>query len=258
MATHVMEKSAGFATAAILGAAVLFAGADRADAGNMLLQIQQGADTMNFVGSPTFVSATGVTVGDYLITLSSGSSNTPGTAFNAILNSTNLTITRLTDASAAPLFIRLLSDDYSMPSGNPLFLGSSASATFTGLSDMDSVTFWSYFSPTNSSSFADGPGNAPITVTSAGTLTDGAGNRAATIMVNRPNPLFALSSVTRIDLLGIGSTVNTTGSTEVRGEDFGPQPGVPEPASLALLAVGGFGLLGFYFQRSRRRISMVH
>jgi hypothetical protein len=145
-----------------------------------------------------------------------------------------------------------------MPSGNPLFLGSSASATFTGLSDMDSVTFWSYFSPTNSNSFADGPGNAPITITSEGTLTDGSGNRAATIMVNRPNPLFALSSVTRIDLLGIGSTVNTTGSTEVRGEDFGPQPGVPEPASLALLAVGGVGLLGFFFQRGRRGISMIH
>lgn len=249
----------GLLVALSLGAAFFVAGANRAHAGNMLLQIQQGATVVNFSGTPTFVSASGITVGDYMITLSSGSSNTPGTSFNAILNSTNLSITRLTDISAAPLFIRLLSDDFSMPDGNPLFLGSSASATFTGLSDMDSVTFWSYFSPTNSDQFADGPGNAPITITSEGTLTDGEGNRAGTIMVNRPNPLFALSSVTRIDLLGIGSTVNTTGSTEVRGENFGPEPGViPEPASVALLVVGGFGLCGFFWQRNRKQAALIH
>ena len=211
----------------------------------MQLQIQQGATVFDVPGgTPNFIGMAGITVGDYMITFSGGSSDTPGDSFNAILNSTNLTVTRIAQSSAAPLIIRLLADDYTMPTGNPLFLGSSASATFTGMNDLSSVSFRSFFDATNSSTFETGVASGPVTILGDGTLTDGEGGRAPTIPVPNPNGIFTLSNITIINLLAVGVTVNTTGSTEVRNTPFPGPDVVPEPASLALLAFGGFGLVG--------------
>jgi hypothetical protein len=240
-----------------LAVAALFAGTSSADAGNMLLQIQQGAASFSTTGSPTFVSTSGQMVGDYMVTFAGASSNSPGSDFNAFVNTTTLTVTRLTTANAAPLVISILASDFTLPTGNPLYLGSSASATFTGTLNNEIVRFQSFFDPNNtmtSAGFGAGDASGVITVRGDGVLTDGEGSTAPVISVNRPNAAYALSNITTIDLQEVGSTVNTTGSTEVRNTPFGGPGVVPEPASIALFVIGSLGLAGAGGRRRMRAI----
>lgn len=237
-------------SAALLGMVVAFAGTESAQAG-IFLEIQQGDSVFTTAGSTSsFVGATSIDVGDYRISVVAGSSNLPGNSLNAIVELTELTVTRLTGNSAAPLAVRLLADSFLNPAGNPLYMQSRAEADFSNSGDGSTVDFISYFNTNNSSSFMAGAAADALG------LTAGDGLESTTERVARLHPAFSLSNVTLIDLKSIGSSVSTSGVTVVGNHAFDTGSETipnPEPASLVLLACGGLGLCGARLRNRKRQ-----
>jgi len=182
-------------------------------------------------------------VGQYSVTLTAGTTNTPGTTVGR-LEITNLSVSRNSLALAGDtLIISLQSSDYSNPPGSPLSLSSSGSASWTLSSTSDTVSFVSYGDASNSSSFGVGTPTGSFTITSTGGTTGSlAGNGTPTTFTRSGN--YALSNITTIHLNELNSTVNTTGVTVAAA--------VPEPASLAL-AFAGVPVLGLLWTRRRQR-----
>jgi len=138
--------------------------------------------------------------------------------------------------------ILVSANNFTFPTGSPLFLISSASDTF-GTSGTASRSFTSYFNQNNVLNervvgsqvlmFAPSPGN----FSTSGT--------APTLILNGTTVPYGLSNYTTITLSGSGTPSDQfTGKTTVN---------VPEPTSMALMLVGG-SALAF---RSRRRLKIA-
>ncbi len=157
-------------------------------------------------------SATGITVGDYFITSSVSSSNTPGTSLVAFVSTANLIITRLTDNFAGDLFIRfirVLADDFTMPQGNPLYMKSEiGSSDVTVDAPLIRVDVQSFFSPTNSTLFGNGISTAMLT------QFNGVGDEKSFRTVD-PSPLFALSHIFRVNISEVNNSVTFGATTQI-------------------------------------------
>lgn len=172
----------------------------------------------------------------------SATSNAGSPPLNNIATlSVNGEVSRLAGAPAiAELYILVSANDYNFPAGPTYLVSSSASHTFTGVGAGTSPSFISYFNDSNTLNatetatallvFAPAPGNSSQALTAPNLLTVG-------------SPAYGLTNVTRIRLVGgDGASDLFTGATTVRM--------VPEPGSLALIALGGSALL---FGHLRRR-----
>lgn len=243
---------------ALTGAALTFAGATPAQAGNMILQIQQGAVVQNFVGTPNSVGTPSmITVGDYRINMVSGASNNPGDvgSATALMDISTSFISRVSMTSTADLIIRILSTDFTDPTDSTLYLGGGLTANFTGTNSVGStVTFRSFFNDANTAAFGAGSGTVPVTLTSPGGNVQ-ANGITATKTVTNSGGTFALSSITNINLTAVGGavTVRSTGVTILQNTPFGP-PQVPEPSGLALAFAGLAGFAGFVRRKMKAAV----
>lgn len=134
--------------------------------------------------------------------------------------------------------ILVSANGFTFPTGDPKFLTSSASDTFstTGSANREFTSFFNQNNGLNERQvgsqvlmFAPSPGN----FSTSGT--------APTLILNGASLPYGLSNYTTITLSGSGASDQFTGKTTVN---------VPEPTSMALLLVGG-SALAF---RSRRRL----
>jgi len=246
-----------FVSAMLATAALFFVGASQANAGNILLQVEHDGDVQNFSGTSTALAELSITVGDYTIVISAGTTSASVPGFSSVLTTTNTTIMRNSiTANSGNLFIRVLRNDFDDPTGDPMYVGSALSATLTGQAGDSTLTFTSFFDDANRGGVNDyGPAGSDatdaVTISANPLLVVGEGGRADTIIVDRTleNSPFALSSILEVNLLNTTVSASTTGVTEVRANPFGPNF-VPEPSSIALACMGLVGFGGY----ARRRI----
>ena len=182
---------------------------------------------------------------DYKIVELTASTNNPGAPDpnGAVLRVSGEVQRFLTGGAAPPLIITVTDTDYSVPAG-ALDLFSSASDAFTNAPSGDSHTFTSWFNPTNTSVAKDLTSGA-LTFTSSGLPLNSNNGDTDGITVG-PAALYGLTNETVITLSGASADIVFGGSTQVLPSE------VPEPASYILLGIGGLGLLGNYWRRSRQ------
>jgi hypothetical protein len=225
----------GLGTLAVLGPS------RRADA--VLVRNVQG---VNVVDNETGDSDTTVgrivsnsNVSGFGVSISIGTSNSPGTAAGGLLQLSSLTIEN-NHAQAATLNIDLSDANFALPgdSGDVLDLLSSVGGTFTFAQPTDHISF---------QSFADPTGAQPVSLAAASTAAINAtaaapsfSGSAATVFPHGAG-LYSLQSHASITL-SPGAQLNLSGTTQAAAA-------VPEPATLSLAALGAAGLLA----RRRRR-----
>ena len=200
-------------------------------------------DTQPAVG---IISNTSFLYGDFSLTLTFATSNSPGLSTGDILQVTSIDV-RNTGSGSRGLDISLSDNNFTNPAGPTYNLASSVAATITGGTVGDSVRFQSYADSSNILN-----GHEATTGIQSGTLAV-----SAVIPVSLSTPdvntlfssavPFSISNELTIALSG-GAQANVSASTTVTAFADGlGGPVVPEPASLSLLVFAGMGLL------SRRR-----
>lgn len=147
-----------------------------------------------------------------------------------------------TGFGSGELYILVSAIDFNFPAGPLYGVNSSASHTFTtvGAAPATSPSFISYFNDNNTLNATQVPTALLVFAPPAGTSSTG--QTAPELVTAGTNP-YGLTNVTRIRLSGTGAIDGFTGTTTVRA--------IPEPGSLALVALGGSGLLFGYLRRRK-------
>jgi hypothetical protein len=243
-------------------------GASRAHAGILQVTISEGAtsyvildegplDTLIGPGNTNKIQAHAAALlfPDYKIIGLNAATNNPGTITPGI--GANLTIGGEVETTLAtgtelpagiadppPLIITATDTDYTLPPGG--VLESSMSETDTAVPAGETRTFESWFNPSNVPYATDIPQGAPVPLSyaSTGLAPNSSGATAAPMIVPAVLP-YGLTNTTVITLSGASADITFGGSTVVAIP-------VPEPAALAVVALGGVLLLAA--RRSGRRL----
>lgn len=142
--------------------------------------------------------------------------------------------------TSGELYILVSAIDFSFPAGPTYGVTSSASHTFTSVEAGTSPSFVSYFNDSNTLNATETATGLLVFAPPVGTSSEGL---TAPELVTAGSAPYGLSSVTRIRLVGATASDLFTGTTTVRA--------IPEPGSLALVALGGSGLLFGYLRRRK-------
>lgn len=207
------------------------------DSSNPLTGVIGTSLTSDLAALNAAISATGLVFSNL-----SATSNASSPPLNNVASLTvNGEVSRLAGApTVAELYILVSANDYNFPVGPTYAVSSNASHTFTQVGVGTSPYFISYFNDSNTI-------NATETATALLVFAPPAGNSAAALtapdLITAGSVPYGLTNVTRIRILGgTGASDLFNGATTVRA--------VPEPGSLALIALGGSALL---FGHLRRR-----
>ncbi len=193
----------------------------------------------------TATSGTSVAYGNsnfdgFNINLLATSSNSPGTATIAQLTGTNLSITN-NNSSTATLYITFGDGGFASPTTPPnLVLDSHIGGTVVIGNAANLLTYSSYVNPDNSQ---NGTSGFTSGVQSPGITSGSFSNDAFLTLTSLVSPysvteLFAIT-------LAPGAEINFSTSSTL-------SPAVPEPSSIALLAISALGLTGFVLGRRRK------
>ena len=171
-------------------------------------------------------------------------SATSNASFPPLNNIANMTVNGeasvLDGFTSGEIYILISSNDFSFPVGSPYTVVSSASHTFTSVDAGTNPTFKSWFNDSNTLNATETGTGLLVFAPPAG---DSSVGLTAPPLVTSGSPAYGLSSVTGIRLSGTSAIDGFTGTTTVRS--------VPEPGSLALVALGGSGLLFGYLRRRK-------
>jgi len=179
----------------------------------------------SITGDTTLVeSAVG---GDFRFSAIGGTSDAPGTGGTAFLTQTYQV------SGTGSLRIIASANDYNLPNATSLSVRSAGTSNFGGTGG--SVTYVSRVDDSNAAP-SSSPIGAPTSVLTFALPGVDAQFTVATIPVSGS---FALNNESNFTLAG--GSLQFTGRTDVIGA--GPR-GVPEPASMAMLTLGGLGILG--------------
>ena len=170
---------------------------------------------------------------------SNAATGTPGSDDAASLSQTG-EVVRVGNDPVSTLSITVSDNNFTFPSSNPKFMGSSASDTFTFVSTGDSRSFQSFFDPGNIGGaetipspllvFVPPPGIGPVSTSGTAPLT---------LLGTQPTP-FAITSKTQITLGPEGAFSDPprdqfTGATIITA--------IPEPAAAILGCAGLIALV---------------